>query len=511
MKNKKFWLLLFPIVGLLDSAYLYYESLFQKLVPCPIHGFMVDCGKVLSSSYAHIFSIPLSLLGVFHYFLLIAWGTLFFSTNRRIFGIFFLLESAIGFVFSGYLVFIMLGVLQAICLYCLLSAITSFSLAILAYWFLSAERVALSAVITHSVYRFVRPLLFLTPSEPIHQVMTKIGNFLGSHAISRGLYRCFYRVEDPALKQTIAHIPFANPIGLAAGFDYNAELPLFLPVLGFGSSTVGTITNKAYEGNYPPRLGRLIRSKSLMVNKGFKNNGIKQIVKRMKKMPITTPVGMSIGQTNTLDLKTQKDAVSDIVEAFVTVEKAKLKLAYYELNISCPNLKGNISFYPPKHLYELIAAVTKLNLSHPLFIKMPIEKTDEEVRTMLDVIVKFPVAGVIFGNLQKNREDASLNKKEVAKYSVGYYSGKPTEKRSNELIRLAYREQGKKLVIVGCGGIFNGKDAYKKIRLGASLVQLITGLIFEGPQLAAQINIELLDLLKKDGFKNISEAVGVDA
>lgn len=142
---------------------------------------------------------------------------------------------------------------------------------------------------------------------------------------------------------------------------------------------------------------------------------------------------------------------------------------------------------------------------------MPIEKNDEETLSMLKVISLFPVNGVIFGNLQKNRKDPSLDKKEVEKYKIGNFSGKPTEKRSNELISLTYKKYGKNLIIIGCGGVFNGKDAYKKIRLGASLVQFITGLIFEGPLLAAQINLELSNLLKKDGFSHITQAIGVDA
>jgi dihydroorotate dehydrogenase len=142
---------------------------------------------------------------------------------------------------------------------------------------------------------------------------------------------------------------------------------------------------------------------------------------------------------------------------------------------------------------------------------MTIEQTDEETIKMLDVIVDFPVTGVIFGNLQKNRKDKALNQDEVKKFPVGNFSGKPTEQRSNELIELSYKKYGKKLVIIGCGGIFNAQDAYKKIRLGATLVQLITGLIFEGPQLIAQINIDLDKFLKRDGFSNISEAIGKDS
>jgi dihydroorotate dehydrogenase len=121
------------------------------------------------------------------------------------------------------------------------------------------------------------------------------------------------------------------------------------------------------------------------------------------------------------------------------------------------------------------------------------------------------VSGVIFGNLQKNRKDKALRTDEIKKYPVGNFSGKPTEQRSNELIALAYKGYGKKLIIIGCGGIFNAKDAYKKIKLGATLVQLVTGLIFEGPSLVAQINLGLAELLKRDGFNNISQVIGKDA
>jgi dihydroorotate dehydrogenase len=122
--------------------------------------------------------------------------------------------------------------------------------------------------------------------------------------------------------------------------------------------------------------------------------------------------------------------------------------------------------------------------------------------------LKYPVSGVIFGNLQKNKQDSSLDQKEVARFAKGNFSGKPTEKRSNELISLAYKTCGEKLIVIGCGGVFNAEDAYKKIKLGASLVQMITGMIFEGPQVISDINLGLVKLLKTDGYKNISEAIG---
>ena len=208
---------------------------------------------------------------------------------------------------------------------------------------------------------------------------------------------------------------------------------------------------------------------------------------------------------------TQDEAVADVASAFKKAEASHIPFSYYELNISCPNLFGNVTFYPPENLRKLLAAVTELRLSRPLFIKMPIEKTDDETREMLRVITDFPVAGVIFGNLQKDRTDPSFVKKEIEHVGVGNFSGVPTRRRSDELIRLSYREYGKKLVIIGCGGIMNTEDAYRKIRLGATLVELITGLIYEGPQLAAAVNAGLVTLLKKDGLANISDAIGLDA
>jgi dihydroorotate dehydrogenase subfamily 2 len=370
------------------------------------------------------------------------------------------------------------------------------------------RRLFLSAC--NDLYRFLRPVLFLSNSEKIHERMTAVGEMLGKSRLLKTIFKALFGRPAKSLEQEICGVHFASPIGLAAGFDYEARLTQFLPVLGFGFETIGTITNNPYEGNEPPRLGRLVKSRSLMVNKGFKNPGIRAILTRLKRSRFGFPVGLSVGKTNKEGM-TQNEAVEDILSAFKEAEISTVPFAYYELNISCPNLHGSVEFYEPLHLSELLKKVTALNLSRPLFIKMPIDKSDEEVRGMLTAVIEFPVSGVIFGNLQKDRNHPSLDPKEVARYPKGNFSGKPTEERSNELIRLAYREYGKRLVVIGCGGVFNAEDAYKKIRLGATAVQLITGLIYEGPQLVASINAELPRLLKKDGFSNVSEAIGKDA
>jgi dihydroorotate dehydrogenase subfamily 2 len=361
------------------------------------------------------------------------------------------------------------------------------------------------------VYEYVfRKIFFLIDSETIHLRLTDFGEMLGKIRPIAATIKYFVRFNDPVLEQTLFKIKFQNPVGLAAGFDYRAQLTQILPSIGFGFGTIGTITNSPSEGNPKPRLGRLINSKSLMVNKGFRNPGIKSVLQKLKKLSFEFPVGISIGKTNTEKLTTQRQSIEDIIKAFKETEKSNVNFSYYELNISCPNLFGNISFYEPQKLEELLTGIKKLKLSRPVFIKMPIDKTDKETLDMLKVIVNYPIQGVIFGNLQKDRLDPSFDKQEILKYKVGNFSGKPTEKRSNELIKLTYENYGKKFLIIGCGGIFNAKDAYTKIKLGASLIQLITGLIYEGPLLPAEINSDLSDLIKKDGFKNISEAIGID-
>lgn len=368
-------------------------------------------------------------------------------------------------------------------------------------------------VVIHFLYiHIVKRFFFLFSAECIHGSLTRTGNFLGSFALGRGITRIFFSYAHHSLEQDVCGIHFKNPIGLAAGFDYDAKLPQILPSFGFGFNSVGTITNMSYEGNPPPMLGRLPKSKSLLVNKGFKNRGAEKISQELKKYSLEIPLGISIGRTNSSKLTTVSQSIEDIILAYSVFENAQVKNLYYELNISCPNLLfATEDFSDPKNLEPLLKEIDTLHLKKPVFIKMPIDKSDEQIRTALEVISKHDsIRGVIFGNLQKNKKDSSLDPVEVAKFDRGYFSGKPCEKRSNELIKLAFKEYGTKLVVIGCGGVFTAEDAYKKIRNGATLIQMITGMIFEGPQVISAINQGLVELLKKDGFSHISEAIGVD-
>ncbi|OHA17709.1 MAG: dihydroorotate dehydrogenase (quinone) [Candidatus Taylorbacteria bacterium RIFCSPHIGHO2_01_FULL_46_22b] len=362
------------------------------------------------------------------------------------------------------------------------------------------------------LYRYiVRPILFRFDSEAVHRLMVRLGVLLGDFSLTRKLMSSLFVSQYPQLIESIADISFRSPVGLAAGFDYNAELMEVLPSLGFGFQTVGTITNLSYAGNTTPRLGRLVKSRSLLVNKGFKNDGISAVLGRLSNKRFRFPVGLSIGITNTANLKTLETGIADIVSTFRKAEQSNPPFSYYELNISCPNLNTSISFYAPEDFRELLMAVTGLRLSKPLFIKMPIDRTEIEFDQLIAVVLEFPVQGIIVGNLLHDRKDSAFVPAEINSAPRGNFSGIPTQKHSDHLIARAYKASKGRLTIIGCGGVFSAEDAYRKIRLGASLIQLITGLVFVGPQLVSEINRGLVRLLDRDTYNSISEAIGVDA
>lgn len=514
MKRKIFFiLLLLSVLGLIDASYLTYEHYNNVIPPCTVNTLLPlfsDCGLVLRSSYSVVFGVPVALIGLIHYFILTLAIGLAVTTNKKHWWFWVFFQTATGAIMSIYFMTVQFFIIKSFCIYCTASALISFTLFLLSYLSLDYERKIIFIYTGAFMYQYlIKHIFFLIDPEIIHNFMVGCGSFLGRFPFPKAILKFLLAVKNPRLEQKIDGISFLNPIGLAAGFDYNANLTQILGSVGFGFQSVGTITNFPYEGNPPPMLGRLPKSRSLMVNKGYKNIGARKIIEKLQGLNFEIPVGISIGRTNIRTKTTQKQSVEDVVNAFILFEESGIKNSYYELNISCPNLYGNISFYPSKNLEELLSVLEKINIKKSVFIKMPIEKTDEDTLAMLKAIAKFKfVKGIIFGNLQKNRKDPSLDPEEVKKFHVGNFSGKPCEQRSNELIKLAYDHFEKRFVIIGCGGVFSAQDAYRKIKLGASLVQLITGIIYKGPTLISRINLELVELLHKDGYKNIREAVG---
>lgn len=522
-----FFILLLSLLGLADASYLTYEH-YQKIIPpCVVSHFLpaiiLDCGKVLRSSYSVVFGVPLTTFGIVQYSLILIAIILFMIYKKKIYVYWLILQSMVGAIFSLYFMYVQIVILKSICAYCTASALISFTIFFLVCKKFRKERFSLRLDMLAFFYKTIlKPFFFLFDPEFIHETMVLLGEMMGKTFLKNSAnWKLNY--QSPKLKQKIAGINFPSPVGLSAGFDYEARLTQVLYSIGFGFQSVGTITNLAYDGNPKPRLGRLPKSQSLMVNKGFKNLGAENIAQKLSQLDFEIPVGISIGMSNNKNVVNLKDAVSDIKKSFLIFEKNKTSLrkqaknSYYEINISCPNLiNTKVDLYKPANFKVLLQSIDlpagrqgRLKLKKPVFVKMPIFLSNKEFISLLDVITKFKfIKGVIIGNLFKDRKSPLLDRQEVKQFKVGYFSGKPCEQRSNELIKLTYKKYKNKLIIIGCGGIFNGEDAYKKIKLGASLIQLITGMIFQGPQLISQINLELEELLEKDGFKNISEAVG---
>jgi len=367
------------------------------------------------------------------------------------------------------------------------------------------------SLFTRALYRGIaKPIFFRFDPEKVHNQVSKVGEWLGSDKRRRALTRKLWNYDSPKLSQTLSGITFNNPVGFAAGFDYDGHVAAILPAVGFGFNTVGTVTYHAYEGNPGLRLGRLPRSQSLLVNKGFKSEGAGKIRLRLRLSDFENAIiGISIGSSNVLKIDTLSKAINDYCAGF-EVFRNESYLTYFELNISCPNTKLGDGFSLPKNFLPLIKSVQNLQLQKPIFVKMPNEKPLDIQEALVKIGIEHGISGFIFSNLVKDRNNPVLNRGEVSKVKgyQGNFSGKPTFENSNRTIAHIYNKFGRNTIIVGCGGIFNARDAYTKIKLGASLVQLITGMIFEGPQLAGQINYGLAQLLKRDGYQNISEAIG---
>lgn len=369
--------------------------------------------------------------------------------------------------------------------------------------------------LSEKIYQNVsKPLIFkfISP-DTTHETMLRIALIVQKIGLLRWLINKSWSYQnEKVLSQGLHGIHFKNPVGLSAGLDKNFVMPRMVSTIGFGLMEGGSITYKPTLGNEKPWFYRLPKSKSLVVNVGLANEGVQVISERIKnqrKFVPDMPLNISVAKTNDASTATDEYGIKDYVSCLKVLKRKNIG-DLITINISCPNTFGGEPFTTPKRLKQLLDEVDKLKLHQPVFVKMPCDKTNDEFIKLLDVVAKHNIKGVTISNLYKDRKTAKLND-DLPDSVVGNLSGLPVQQCSNELIALAYKKYGKKLTIIGVGGIFNASDAYKKIRLGASLVEMITGLIFEGPQVVGQINRELAQLLKKDGFKNISEAIGVDS
>lgn len=371
----------------------------------------------------------------------------------------------------------------------------------------------MSSVSSKAYTKTVKPLLFKQKPDTVHERLLQAGANLQRLRVVRSLVHGVWAYENSArLGQDVLGIHFRNPIGLSAGFDKNFELPPMIKSIGFGFMEGGSLTYEPCTGNPKPWFYRLPKTKSIVVYAGLANQGVTKIINRIKSYTPSTftdfPLNISVAKTNSKATANEADAIADYIGSLSQIKKAAVG-SMVTLNISCPNTYGGEPFTTPGMLERLLQKVDDIHMPQPIFIKMPADLSWPSFDELLVVAAKHRVAGITISNLAKDRGQVKLMDP-LPETVKGGLSGKPTWELSNNLIRQTYKKYHGRFVIIGVGGVFSAEDAYTKIKLGATLVELITGIIFEGPQLIGQINQGLVALLKQDGYQTIGEAIGVD-
>ena len=293
----------------------------------------------------------------------------------------------------------------------------------------------------------------------------------------------------------------SNPVGLAAGFDKDAEVYNSLFKLGFGFVEVGTVTPLKQYGNPKPRVFRLEEDEALINRLGFNNSGADIVSSRIKSNPPNGLFGINIGPN--------KDTSNRVDDYLIGLRKFYNLADYLTLNISSPNTENLRSFHNENELDELLSKIEKekkaLKTNVPIAVKVSPDINEENVEKISEILYQHNISTVIISNsTDKNRE----NLKNINKVEKGGLSGKPLEIKSNLLINKFFKILKTKIKIIGVGGVDSGKSVYEKIINGASLVQLYTGMVYQGPNIVSKISNELIEIIKNHGVKNISELVG---
>lgn len=357
--------------------------------------------------------------------------------------------------------------------------------------------------------KLIKPVLFWMSPDFVHRATISIGRIVQIVPPIRWLLRKWWRYDNPTLEQNLFGINFLNPVGLSAGFDKNVELTPLIESVGFGFETGGSVTLAKRIGNKRPWFYRLPKSESIVVHAGLANKGIVNIgrkIQRNLKQVKQTPLIVSVAVVAKTHKETCEDAIIDAKNTIEYILQHQLA-QMVEINISCPNAGDNQPFAEPEMLDKLLTILDEVDRNVPFFVKMPNFPKLSLLDSLLRVIIQHNIQGVTIANLVKERQKIKLID-DLPEGIKGGLSGAPTCYRSTMLIRYAYRKYGKQLKIIGVGGIFNSEQAYEKIKAGACMVEMITGVIFEGPQVVGKINRELVELLKNDGYHNISEAIG---
>jgi dihydroorotate dehydrogenase len=342
-----------------------------------------------------------------------------------------------------------------------------------------------------------KPILFRCDAELTHKATLRLLSVIPPR---------IHPHDAPSMTVKLWGVSFPNPVGLAAGMDKNALAGGAWEALGFGFAEFGTVTLLPQEGNAKPRIFRYSESKAIVNRQGFPSHGADAVaarIRRQRKRGLKIPLGVNIGPNQ------------DTPPERIPAEFAELAARFSELasfivvNVSSPNTTNLRSWQTPERLSEIYEAISDRlrSCAHqpPVLFKIAPDLSDSAVDEISDISMRLGVGGMVVCNTTTSRSEVGPTVDEQ-----GGLSGAPLQKRARELISRVYSRTHGNLPIIGVGGIFNGEDAYAHIKAGASLVEIFTGLTYEGPGLPSRIKKELAVLLKRDGFSSISEAVGSD-
>ncbi len=359
------------------------------------------------------------------------------------------------------------------------------------------------------IYRSLRRLLFQMDPEQAHEWTIRSLKWMQANPWIKNSFQRQMTVNDPRLHTTYWGLSFPNPVGLAAGFDKHANVYPGLAALGFGYVEVGTLTPQPQSGNPKPRLFRLLPDQAVINRMGFNNDGAEAAKASFTRLPRPSiPIGINLGKN--------KDTPND--EAAEDYRKGLNELYscgdYFVINISSPNTKGLRDLQHAASLNSLLAAILekrdelakKYEQKRPILLKIAPDLENEEVEEIVTIALEKGIDGIIATNTTISREGLSS----PLQKETGGLSGRPLVNRSTAMIRRIYKITRGRVPIIGVGGIFTGQDAYDKIRAGANLIQVYTGMIYRGPSIAKWINQELLELMNRDQVSSISDLVGLD-
>ena len=371
--------------------------------------------------------------------------------------------------------------------------------------------------------RILRPILFSQDAEEIHDILKKVMVIAGKSKILRFAIKKLFRHEDKILNTTVDGNFFDNPIGLSAGFDKNGEMLKVVGEFGFGFEEVGSITGEHCDGNAKPRVHRAktTGTGSINVFNGLNNFGAKVLAPKVKK---EMEGSIAVGGISAAMINADASVSEGIKDYLKTIREFAGIGKFLVVNISCPNTLQGEPFMDPTNLSMLLKEINSLrkatNDTKPMYVKINPDMTSEEIIAVVDTCAEFGVNGIVTTNLTKIKfAKKELSTKDFNQFwrddilNRGGMSGSLVREKSKFtqlVVANRIKAKGFDMVILGVGGITTAEDAYWKIRNGASLLLLITSFVFEGPSVVGEINKGLAELLRRDGFKSVSEAVGVD-